>query len=213
MWAVFSDNPTREKILLLLKRKGPLSIEALTKELNITSMGIRQHLLSLERRGLIDYATRRQGIGRPAFLYKLTEKADALFPRTYDQFILSLFRDMEDHEGREKVEEIFKWRKNRMLKDFRESLADKKTVRDKLYGLNDILAAEGYLPEIQDADNHYNLKIFNCPVFKIGLEYRHTCRYDLQMFRDLFGKEVTREECIIDGYPSCTYTIPKSFSR
>ncbi len=213
MWAVFSDNPTREKILMLLKRKGPLSIEALTKELNITSMGIRQHLLSLERRGLIDYATRRQGIGRPAFLYKLTEKADALFPRTYDQFILNLLRDVEDHEGREKVDETFKWRKNRMLKDFKDSLADKKTVRDKLYGLNDILASEGYLPEIQDSDNHYALKIFNCPVFKIGFEYRDTCRYDLQTFRDLFGKDVTREECIIDGDASCTYIIPKGLSR
>ena len=70
MWSVLNDNPTREKILLLLKKNGPQSIENLSQELRITSMGIRQHLLSLERKGLIDYVAKRQGIGRPAFLYR-----------------------------------------------------------------------------------------------------------------------------------------------
>ena len=69
-------------------------------------MGIRQHLLSLERRGLIEYITKRQGIGRPAFLYKLTKKADNLFPKEYDKFIVNLFRDIEKNDGDEKIEEI-----------------------------------------------------------------------------------------------------------
>ena len=90
MWAILNENPTREKIILLLKKRGPLTIDDLSSELSITSMGIRQHLLSLERRGLIEYLTKRKGIGRPAFLYKLTEKADDLFPKEYDKFILNL---------------------------------------------------------------------------------------------------------------------------
>ena len=128
---MLNENPTREKIILLLKKRGAMAIDELSRELSITSMGIRQHLLSLERRGLIEYMTKRQGIGRPAFLYKLTAKADDLFPKEYDKFILNLFRDIEKNDGREKIDEILKWRRNRIVKDAREVLADKKIHRGK----------------------------------------------------------------------------------
>lgn len=213
MWSVLNENPTREKIILLLKKRGPTSIDDLSKELNITSMGIRQHLLSLERRGLIDYVSKRQGIGRPAFLYRLTEKADELFPKTYDKFLVNLFKDIEKHEGQEKIEEIFKWRRNRIIKDAKDALADRKTSYDRVNGLRDILESEGYLAELNDSNNHYNLKLYNCPIYKLANEFKDVCRYDLQMFRDLLGKDVNREECITDGDPSCTYTIPKNILR
>lgn len=213
MWSVLNENPTREKIILLLKKRGPTSIDDLSRELNITSMGIRQHLLSLERRGLIDYVSKRHGIGRPAFLYRLTEKADELFPKTYDKFLVNLFKDIEKHEGQEKIEEIFKWRRNRIIKDAKDALADRKTSYDRVNGLKDILESEGYLAELNDSNNHYNLKLYNCPIYKLANEFKDVCRFDLQMFRDLLGKDVNREECITDGDPSCTYTIPKNILR
>jgi predicted ArsR family transcriptional regulator len=215
MWTPINENPSREKILLLLKKGGPLSIDALSKELNITSMGIRQHLLSLERKGLIDYAVKRQGIGRPAFLYKLTEKAECLFPNTYDKFILHLLKDIENHDGRNKIEEIFKWRKTRLFKDAREAISDKKTLQDRVYGLKDFLESEGYLAEISTAGDFYHLILFNCPICKIAIVYKEACQCDLQIFRELLGKEVDREQCIINGNPSCTYSIPipKNSSR
>ena len=213
MWSVLNDNPTREKILLLLKKNGPQSIENLSQELRITSMGIRQHLLSLERKGLIDYVAKRQGIGRPAFLYKLTDKAQDLFPKTYDSFIINVFRDIENHEGREKIDEIFKWRRNRLLKDAREALAEKKTFHDKMYGLKDFLESEGYFADISDANNHYLLKLSNCPIYKLAAEFNEACKNDLQFYRELLGKEVTREECIIEGNHSCIYNIAKPTAR
>jgi len=210
MWSVLNENPTREKIILLLKKRGPLAIGALSRELSITSMGIRQHLLSLEKRGLIEYITKRQGIGRPAFLYKLTEKADDLFPKEYDKFILNLFRDIEKNDGREKIEEILKWRKSRIIKEAKDALADKKSIREKLNGLRNILESDGYLSELSESNNHFTLKLFNCPIFKLASEFKEVCRYDLQMLKELIGKELTREECIVDGNPSCTYTIPQN---
>ncbi|MFA4918938.1 MAG: metalloregulator ArsR/SmtB family transcription factor [Thermodesulfovibrionales bacterium] len=213
MLAILNENPTREKIILLLKKRGPMAIDNLSIELGITSMGIRQHLLSLERRGLIEYLTKRQGIGRPAFLYKLTEKADELFPKEYDKFILNLFRDIEKNEGRDKIDEIFKWRKNRIIKEVRETLANKKTLQDRMYGLKDILEAEGYFAELTDMNNHFTLKLYNCPIFKLASEFKEVCRHDLQMFRELIGKELAREECIVDGDISCTYTITKTLSK
>jgi predicted ArsR family transcriptional regulator len=213
MWSALNENPTREKILLLLKKSGPLSIDSLSKELNITSMGIRQHLLSLERKGLIEYITKRRGIGRPAFLYRLTDKAEDLWPKTYDGFLLNLLKDVESHEGRDKVGEIFKWRGNRLLKDAKEALSDKKTFHDKVVGLTEFLESGGHIAELESSNNHYTLQIFNCPIYRIAADYKEACQYDLQVFQELLGKDLTREGCIADGNPSCTYTIPKNTAR
>ncbi|MFH1025389.1 MAG: winged helix-turn-helix transcriptional regulator, partial [Nitrospirota bacterium] len=163
MWSVLNENPTREKIFLLLKKRGSLSIDDLSRELHITSIGIRQRLLSLERKGLIEYIRKRQGIGRPAFLYKLTEKGDDLFPKGYDKFIIDLFKDIEKNKGWDKIDEIFRWRKNRLLKQAEKALSDKKTIKDKMNRLRDFFESEGYFAELSDSNNHYTLRLFNCP--------------------------------------------------
>ncbi len=209
MWSLLDENLTRGKIIMLLKKIGPMPIDDLSKELNITPMGIRQHLLYLQRKGLIDYITKRQGIGRPAFLYRLTVKADDLFPKAYDTFIVNIFRYLEKNEGRDKVDDIFKWRKNRLLKDTREALSDKKSLHDRIYGFKDILESNGYFVDLNETNSHYSLKQFNCPIYKVASEFKEACKYELQMYKDLLGKEVKRQQCMSDGNPSCTYIIPK----
>jgi predicted ArsR family transcriptional regulator len=207
MWPILDENPTRAQILMLLKTKGSLAIEELSKDLNITSMGIRQHLLSLERRGLIDYVTKRQGIGRPAFFYKLTEKADDLFPKKYHTFIYDTLKDIEKNEGRNKIDDLFKWRKNRLIREYKEVLSDKKTLLEKVQGLKDFLDSKGYLASLEVNEDYYSLKQFNCPIYKVASEFNEACKYELQLYRDILGKDVTRQQCMAEGALSCTYVI------
>jgi predicted ArsR family transcriptional regulator len=205
-----NENPARERILLLLKKQGPLSIENLSEHMGITPMGIRQHLLSLERKGFVDYYARRRGVGRPAFLYRLTEKADDLFQKTYHDFILNALRDIEKNDGRNKVEDVFRWRKERILRDNREALLDKKSLHDRVYALANVLESNGYLIDLDEDENNYILKQHNCTISKIASEFKEACKYQLQTYRDLLRKDVMRTECISEGNPSCTYVIPKT---
>lgn len=205
-----NENPTRERILLLLKKKGSLSIEELSRQLGITPMGIRQHLLSLERKGFVEYVAKRHGIGRPAFIYRLTEMANDLFPQAYQEFIISAFKDLEENEGRGKVDDIFRWRKDRLLKEYKEALSDKKNLHDKVYGVKGILESRGYLVDLSEDGNSYILRQFNCPISKVASAFGEACRYELQMYKDLLRKDIVRQECISEGGPSCTYVIPKA---
>jgi predicted ArsR family transcriptional regulator len=212
-WSVVtfvSENPTRERILFLLKKKGPLSIDDLSRQMGITPMGIRQHLISLERKGFVDYVARRYGVGRPAFLYKLTEKADDLFPKAYYKFMLTTLKELEKNEGRDKVDEIFRWHKEKILKERKDSLSDKKSLQDRVYALKDLLESDGYLVDLDMDDNNFILKEFNCPIAKVATEFREACKYELQIYRELLRKDITRQECIGEGSPSCTYVIPKT---
>jgi predicted ArsR family transcriptional regulator len=205
-----NENPTKERILLLLKKKGLLSIEELSSQLGITPMGIRQHLLSLERKGLVEYVSKRYGIGRPVFIYRLTERADELFPKAYHEFIISAFKDIEENESRGKIEDIFRWRKERLLKEYKEALSDKKSLHDRVYGVKGILESKGYLVELNGDGNSYILRQFNCLISKVASVFREACGYELQMYRDLLRKDVMRQECISEGGASCTYVIPKA---
>jgi len=205
-------NPTRDKIIYLLKKKGPLSVEELAQELRITSMGIRQHLLSLEKKGYIDYVPRKQGIGRPAFLYRLTSKAQNLFPTMYDEFLLDVFQDIEASNGRQKIDDLFARHKVRFLNYFQDAQLDGKPLRERLMTIADVLSRKGYLAELVESNNHFSLRIFNCPLLRLSSVYKDACRYHLEVFRELIGKEVNRESCIVEGDTSCTYVIPKKSS-
>jgi predicted ArsR family transcriptional regulator len=210
MKALLDENPTRRNIILLLKKSGGMSIDELSSNIDITPMGIRQHLLSLEKKGVVAYSTKKHGIGRPGFIFKLTEMAHDLFPKSYDAFALEALRNIEKNDGQEKVDRIFKWRRDRLLRDRKEALAGAEDLDDRLTGLKDILESEGYLVEVTKNNGHYSLAQFNCPIKRIADEFESACRYELELYRDLIGEKVTRTQSLSDGSLSCLYVIPSA---
>jgi len=202
------DNSTRNSIIQLLKKSGGLSIEELSKCIHITPMGIRQHLLALEKKGIVTYISKKHGIGRPGFVYMLTDKADALFPKSYDKFAIEILRDIKKHEGPEKLDTIFKWRKDNQLKTLRDAFAGMETIDDTLKGLKNMLESQGHIVELTRNNGHYHLKQFNCPISNVASEFKNICTYELQLYREVFGEGVTKEQNISDGSPSCVYKIP-----
>lgn len=203
------DNSTRGNIVLFLKKKGGMSIEELSNVINITPMGVRQHLLALEKKGIVTFIKKRHGRGRPVFTYMLTEKADDLFPKSYDGLALGILRDIKKHDGNEKIDKIFAWRRHRLFKFKREALSGKENLHDILNTLKQLLEAEGHFVELSKKNGHYHLKQYHCPIGKIAREFKDACKHELQLYRDLIGKHVTREQSVSEGAPSCLYLIPR----
>jgi len=204
-----TDNPTREKILLTLKKKGSMSVDGLSKEVNITPMGIRQHLLVLERRGIVEYVTKKHGVGRPGFLYRLTETADELFPMGYQDLTLDILSDLERTEGKNKIDGIFSRRKERLAAELTPYLQGMNTLSARVYALSDVLQKNGYIVELEEHPTLFRLKQFHCPILKVARRFKEACDHDLQLYRELIGETVRREQCISDGDLSCEYVIPK----
>ncbi len=210
MHILVDDNSTRKNIILLLKKNGGMSIEDLSKLIDITPMGIRQHLLALEKRGIVHYIAKKRGIGRPGFIYMLTEAADDLFPKSYDSFSVGLLRDIRKHEGNEKIDRIFGWRRERLLKSKKELLAGKENLEDILAALKQSLEEDGHFIEISRNNGHYQLKQYHCPIHKVAMEFREACGHELMLYRELIGRDVVRERSVSDGAPSCLYLIPRA---
>jgi len=205
---VFDDNSTRNSIIQLLKKSNGLSIEELSKIINITPMGVRQHLLSLEKKGVVTYISKKHGIGRPGFVYMLTKSADALFPKSYDKFAIEILSNIKKHEGPEKLDTIFRTNKDKQFNTLKDALAGMETFHDTLHGLKNMLESEGHIVELTQSNGDYHLKQYNCPINKIAAEFKDICKYELQLYRELLGEQVTREQNIAEGSPACFYKIP-----
>ena len=205
---LLDDNTTRNSIIQLLKKSGGLSIEELSKSIHITPMGIRQHLLSLEKKGIVTYIAKKHGIGRPGFFYMLTDSAEGLFPKSYDKFALEVLEFLRESEGPEKLDLFFKWRKDLQLKAIRNSLAGLETLEVTLKGLKDMLQSEGHIVELARNNGHYHFKQYNCPINKIAAEFKDICMYELQLYRELFGQQVIMEQNMTEGSHACIYKIP-----
>ena len=202
------DNSTRNSIIKLLKKSSGLSIEELSECIQITPMGIRQHLLALEKKGVVTYISKKHGIGRPGFVYMLTDLADTLFPKSYDTFAIEILNDINNYEGSEKLHTIFRRRKDKQLRTLKDALAGFGTFDDTVNGLKNVLESEGLIVELTRSNGNYHLKQYNCPIRKVAAHFKELCTYELQLYQELLGKQVTREQNMAEGSPACFYKIP-----
>ncbi|WP_241005944.1 helix-turn-helix transcriptional regulator, partial [Aeromonas media] len=92
-------NASTDKILYLLKTHGPQSAAALGEQLQMTSMGARQHLTALEADGWVGFSDEARGRGRPIRLWHLTEQAWQRFPDTHSELTLQLIDDVQQLFG------------------------------------------------------------------------------------------------------------------
>src|SRR5438309_738184 len=88
----------RQRILWLIKTRGPTPAEAIAESVEITVSGTRQHLKALESEGLLVYTELREGPGRPRHVYALTPAAEAFFPSGYAQFTNELLDGLAEED-------------------------------------------------------------------------------------------------------------------
>ena len=82
--------------MVALLRRGSCTVEKLAKAVGLTNNGVRAHLATLERDGIVRQGgTVRpaSGGGKPAYVYELTPEAEGLFPRAYEP-VLSRMLDV-----------------------------------------------------------------------------------------------------------------------
>src|SRR5829696_4522956 len=98
---------TRGQIVTLL-RSAPSTVEELAGKLNLTDNGVRAHLATLERDGLVKQSGLRRGPRKPHFTYVLTEEADRLFPKAYDALLNQLIAVLKTRLDPIQIEEVLR---------------------------------------------------------------------------------------------------------
>jgi iron-sulfur cluster biosynthesis transcriptional regulator SufR len=199
---------TRERVLHLLKLKGSMTADQIADELGITSMGVRRHLITMERDGLLQYRVKQRGQGRPGFVYSLTERGDEFFPRTYPQWANSLLDTVRALDGDKGVERLFDKRTEELSRQYRQRLLGK-NLQEKVTELAKIRSEEGYMADWEALDEKtFVLREHNCAICLIAKQYQSACSHELDLFKKaLTDADVIREEHIVKGDKMCTYLI------
>ncbi|WP_439837742.1 helix-turn-helix transcriptional regulator [Aeromonas enteropelogenes] len=201
-------NASTDKILFLLKSHGPQSAAALGEQLQMTSMGARQHLMTLEAEGWVGFSDEARGRGRPVRLWHLTEQAWQRFPDTHSDLTLQLIDNIQQLFGEVGMERLILQREQQQLARYQAHLTQA-GLADRLSALKALRAREGYMADIrQEEDGSWLLWESHCPICAAARACRGFCRSELEMFRQLLAPaEVEREQYLLDGDHRCLYRI------
>jgi predicted ArsR family transcriptional regulator len=200
--------PTRRKILLALKQRGGMTAGELAALLGITSMGVRRHLMTLERDRLVEYELAQRGKGRPSYIYRLSQLAEDVFPKNYARLANELLGYLADEQGDQAITWLFDQRTQRRIRSAQVHLSGL-PFTERIAGLTAILNGEGYLAEWGELDSGtYWIREHNCAIHDVAAEHLAACGSEMAFIRAVLpDADVVREHHIMSGGFTCEYRI------
>jgi predicted ArsR family transcriptional regulator len=196
---------TRGQVVALLRR-GPRTVEELARELGLTDNGVRTHLATLERDGLVrqEGVRRPPGAGKPAVVYNLDPAAEPLFSRAYPAVLSEVLDVVVESLPAAQAAEMLE-RVGRRLGvalggpaagSMRERAEAAATALRELGGDVDVTAEDGVL----------RLRSAGCPLSFAVSRRPETCRAVEAMVSQMVGSPA-RECCERGERPRCCFTI------
>jgi predicted ArsR family transcriptional regulator len=198
---------SQQEIVKLLRRSGAMTVDDLSRAIGISGVAVRQHLDVLEAERLVDSITERRPIGRPRRVFRLSEAADDLFPKNYGALAEMILDYLEEADGPERIDEIFRVRRERRQAEM-QPMVEGKGLEERVEAVARAQDDAGYMAECEAGeDGSFLLRQHNCSICKVARRYRQACENELQLIQDLTGGEVVREQHIAAGDPVCSYRI------
>ncbi len=177
---------TRQQILEILKRRGEVTVQDLSEELELTSVTVRHHLEILRSEGYITdpEVQHSNRPGRPRYIYQITAMAADLFPSNYSGLASALLDALETLTPEQRTQ---------LLEETAHQLAADAgplptNPEQRLENIVRYMKKLGFVVRWeQKGDNDYRLYICNCPYHHVAQTHPETCRIDEIMIEDLAG--------------------------
>ena len=202
----------RRDLLLRLRLDGPSSPDQLAERIGASRTGVLQQLRALEAAHLVSRQTVRHGVGRPRHLYDVTADAQDLFPSNYDGLAAGLLAAIESVGGDDLLDQVFAARRrqlgDRVRGQMAERVAPEAPLLDRVRELAVIQGDQGYLADATlSPDGTIRLREHNCAIYHIAAGSPAACQAELELFSEILGADVVREQHIASGDRCCSYKI------
>ncbi len=206
-----------DRILLQLKTKGPQPAAQLARRMGITAMAVRQHLYALRDNGFVTYEDERQKVGRPARMWRITDKAQARFPDSHAEFTVEMLALVRATFGERGIDRLMSERTRLQIKAYTQRLrAAGKSLEARVSALAKIRAEQGYMAEaLRQRDGSFLLVENHCPICAAASACQGLCREELLLFSTVLGQDlrVERTDHILAGARRCAYRITGSAGK
>ena len=196
---------TKDRILdqVLLLQKA--TITQLSDALDISEISVRHHLISLVEEGIVSSSEERHGVGRPRFVYRLTEKGFQNAPTNYGTLNDHALHTMKRVLGTDTLNELFK----QIGIDLAEGYTSSLTSQDhdqNLEQASNHLIQDGFVFSWARSDEKCVLTMHHCPFHRLGQNHPEVCCITLALLESLIQQPISHETCILRGEAACTYT-------
>jgi predicted ArsR family transcriptional regulator len=204
----------RRAILLHLRRVGPSVPDAISAGIGASRSGVAQQLRALDTAGLVTRTSVRHGVGRPRHLYDITADAQGLFPSNYDGLATGLLAAILEVGGETLVEDVFAARRRQAEARLRQrmdaSLPADAPLEDRVRELARLQDELGYVSEARVDGDGIRLLEHNCAVLDVARGMPVACRAELELFREVLGVDLVREQHIAAGDRCCEYRVAET---
>ncbi|PCJ23580.1 MAG: transcriptional regulator [SAR86 cluster bacterium] len=205
---------SQQAIMQRLKSRGPQSVKILSSQLNMTTMGARQHLTDLKHKGyVLQTQQEKQTRGRPVHLWKLSSKGHGYFPDKHSQITLELIDVIRSTLGNESLENLITVRGEKIQTSYKASLETVQSdLKSQIEHLAMLRSDEGFMAEVRLLPDGWLLIENHCPICLAAEKCQQFCQSELNMFQELLsGKAlVSRVDHLLDGDRRCAYKITQT---
>lgn len=204
-----SPRPVADRLLTLLKTRGPQTTADLGKALGTTGENARQQLTKLAAEGLAEAHAETRGVGRPVLQWQLTEAGNARFPDAHAELTVQLLRAVRNTFGPAGLDKLIDARESETLAGYRREMDGIDDIEGRVSKLAEIRSREGYMAEWRKEDGAFMLIENHCPICAAALACQNFCQSELAVFQEVIGPnaEVERLDHILAGARRCAYRV------
>ncbi len=209
---LFFDS-TRGQTVTLLRRSGR-TVDELVKALGLTNNGVRAHLATLERDGVVRQrgsVRPGSGGGKPAYVYELTPEAEDMFPKAYEPVLGYLLDVLSEGLGSKESEALLRDVGRRIAEGRKASGEGRRArLKESVAVLNEL----GGLAELEERDEGFVIRGYSCPLAAVTPGHPEVCRMAETLISELTSVPV-REQCDRGAKPRCCFEVapPESPAR
>jgi predicted ArsR family transcriptional regulator len=205
---------TKQQLLALLKRTGGVTVDEAAGALAIASMTARQHLIGLEKDGIVAVDKVKRAMGRPHYLYSLTPKGEELFPRRYD-LLAQIFldevgilepADIAGLSAEEKRSLLVHKAASRLAEHFRVP-GRRRPLQERVEAVTNALHTIGGFAEWFPTQDGFEIRDYNCVFARLMAKQESGCEWHTHLLRQLLRWPVQHELLINGGSDCCRYLV------
>jgi predicted ArsR family transcriptional regulator len=195
----------RLHIIIELKRSTGLSVRELSRRLKMSYMGVKQHCVDLEKERYVDTWRRPKGVGRPEIVYRLTMRANELFPQTSNAMTIELLHSAHALYGPAAAEKLLFTVFQKKTEDYAAKLKGG-TLAARAKSLAKLRDTDGYMSNYLE-DGHPRIVEWHTPLLDLLREFPILERLESDMIQRLLRTIVRREEQSAGGLYECTFYL------
>ncbi len=212
---MFEEFETRQHqvLTLLQESQSGLTIDTLVTRLEISRTAVNQHMVSLERDGLIRKSTQQKSTGgRPGWSYQITDEGINQLPKQYSWFSELLLDTLKEELGSQKLEAYIKKVATSLVPQLRHQLKGKDTTQH-IQQVTGILQSLGYQAHTEPTSSKKELPILtahNCVYHDLAVKHPEVCAFDIALLEHLVDRKVDHQECMAKGGNVCQFAFKNS---